>query len=161
MNNINLFNDIQSKSLILYYYHDLENRTSFLYNEEFYKDYIKYENDNVDITKGNILKNVKIISDGLVDVYLSHLQSSKEFQKFFMFLYYLDKENFVDFFTLLILAYLDYSNVKITNFSNSQINDSFHENLTRIKNDPVIQKEIKIIKECLNLRTPFKSLCKN
>jgi len=161
VNNINLFNDVQSKSLILYYYHDLENRTSFLHNEDFYKDYIKYDHDNVDITKQNIFKNVKILSGGLVDVYLSHLQSSKEFQKFFVFLYYLDKENFVDFFTLLILAYLDYSNVKITKFSTSHMNDSFNENLIRIDNDPVIQKEIKIIKECLNLRTPLKSLCKN
>ncbi len=161
MNNIKLFNDFQSKSQILYYYHDLENRTSFIFDEEFYQNYIKYEHDNVDITKENIFKDVKVISTYLNDVYLSHLQSCEEFKKFFVFLYYLDKENFVELFTLLILAYLDFSNVKLSNFSISQSNISLYENFMFVRNNPIIQKEIKIIKECLNLRIPTKSFCKN
>lgn len=153
--NISLFNDMQSKSQILYYHHDLENRSSFMLDDEFLKDYIKYEHDNVDITKEIILKDIKNISDHILHLYLSKVESNEEFKKFFIFLYYLDKENFVDLMTLIIMAYLDFLNVDYSRISKES--DSFlNETLIGVKTNPIIQKEIKIIKECLNLMTRLK-----
>ena len=164
INNIELFNDIQSKSQILYYHHDLENRSSFILNEEFCKEYIKYEHDNTDITKDIVFGDLKSISDNLIHVYFESLNTNDQLKNFFVFLFYLDEKNFLEFFTLMLLAYLDYSNINFTKFStNGDVNDDqmFYQNLIRVRENLVIQKEIKILKECLNLRTPLKSLCKN
>ena len=163
INNIELFNDIRSKSQILYYHHDLENRSSFILNEEFCKEYIKYEHDNTDITKDKIFRDLKTISDNLINVYFEFMNTNDKLKSFFVFLFYLDDKNFLEFFTLMMLAYLDYSNIDFTKLSTKgdYKEQILIKNIIRVKNNCVIQKEIKILKECLNLRIPLKSLCKN
>ena len=101
--NSEMLNDIRIRSLLLSYYNELENRSSFLFNEEYTKEFIKYSNDNVDISKEQIFKCVNHITEKFSKILLKEMQvESSNLPEFIKFLFYLDNKLFVDFLTFFV-----------------------------------------------------------
>lgn len=132
--NIHLLNDFKIKSQLLYYNNDLENRSSFHLDEEHSKEFIKYANDNVDITKEIIFENIKDIVYQYLDLIASKM-GNKDLKDFLKFCFYLDQVHFIEMFFFFILA--------------SHPGDGDSARLM-LKNK-VLQKEMRVFKDCVGL----------
>jgi hypothetical protein len=129
-----MFNDIRIKSLLLNYYYDLENRCSFTLSDEYCKEFIKYNNDNIDISKDEIFKPIKQYSNKYKKVLASEIENHPTLKDFLKFLFYIDEKNFVDFFTFFI--YVCYTGHKIE---------------IEIQTTVSFEKEVKIFSDFLGL----------
>ncbi len=118
-------NTIELKSLLLYYYHDLENRISKHHREE----YIKYKHDNTNFTKDELFTPLIEITDSYREMLLNEIKGNEDSFNLFKFLFYTDEKYFVDYFTFFMIA----------NF-----------NIVKIENG-LLQKEITIFKSSLGL----------
>lgn len=120
----------------MYYHHDLENRSSYILKVSDV-EFINYDNDNMNVNKDLIFGDIKKVSNLLLEIYLDEFISNKEFKEFFIFLFYLDKENFVDFLTFLLIA----------NYELKQ-DDVYFDFILRNK---TLQKEFKIFRDSMGL----------
>jgi hypothetical protein len=126
-----LFNTIEIKSLILYYYHDLENRTSYIQqNEELF---IKYNyGDNLHICKEDIFKHLIPVTKQLRESYEQGYSTDIQIRELFKFLYYLDNKYFLDILTLFLITVFN-SHIKIAN------------------DDTVLTREIEVFRNILGI----------
>lgn len=116
-----MFNTMEIKSLLLYYYHDLENRTSFSFDN--FKDkesyYINYLYENKNFEKENLFKMLNSIGDCelISEIIFRSFKENKDFREFITFLYYLTEENFIEFFIFFILSIMKYDFLKNNKFN--------------------------------------------
>ena len=119
----------------MYYNHDLENRASFRMNEQLLKNFIKYNEDNIDITKDLIFSNLNLFSIFIVDLVLLEITQNDELKQFVKFLYYLDNIYFLELFSIIIIACDLHKGCKILENCVNKINKNSN-----------IAKEIMIVK---------------
>jgi hypothetical protein len=124
-------NTTHIKSLILYYYHDLENRTSYSQRDE--DEFIKYSHNNTHFDKIEILKHFSEITRNFIGIYKAQYAGNEEVAQFIQFLYYLDSKYFLDVLTFLIVSCFD------------------EVLLIKYDKDNVVLKEIKIFKSCIGM----------
>ena len=143
LNNIQSLNDVRIKSLFIYYNHDLENRSSFHFEEENCTEFIKYNHDNFDVTKETIYAYLKDASTILTKHIYNQIETNPGLKEFMKFLFYADNRHFVDLFTLFIMV----------NFEKLK-SSKMHTTLTVNKNYKtysIFEKELRILQENMGL----------
>jgi hypothetical protein len=142
LKNIQSLNDVRIKSLFIYYNHDLENRSSFNFEEENCTEFIKYKHDNFDVTKETLYANLKDSSTNLTKLIYNQINTNPGLKEFLKFLFYLDNRHFVDLFTLFIMV--NFENLKSSNIHTTLINKNY-------KTNSIFEKELRILQENLGL----------
>jgi hypothetical protein len=120
-------NSIKIKSLILYYNHDLENRTSYNFKEKENSLYINYMYENKNFDKQVFFQMIGIMVnyENLQKIIEENFISNKEWKEFLKFLNYLSENNFMEIFLLFIFSSLKYEMIK---------NNKFNFNIFNTKN---------------------------
>lgn len=90
-------NDIQIKSILLNYYVDFENRCSFIMEDKYYQEFVKYNLDNFHFSKEEIFEPLKSYSIKLREIILEEYENNIDLKDFLKFLFYLDNKNFIEF----------------------------------------------------------------
>jgi hypothetical protein len=120
IHNFGLFNSIDIKSMLIYYYHDLENRTSYIQTNE--DLFIKYTSDNIHINKEDIFLPLRGYTEKALVVYKDTYLSDNNVKELISFLYYLDNKYFLDILTLFMLTVFPKKfNVKESNLKGNEI----------------------------------------
>lgn len=117
-------NSIKIKSLILYYNHDLENRTSYNFTHKENSLYIDYNYENKNFNKDVFFQMIGIMLnyDNLKIIIENNYNSNKEFKEFLKFLNYISEDNFMELFFLFIFSSLKYEMLKNNKFNFSLFN---------------------------------------
>lgn len=112
-------NSIKIKSLILYYNHDLENRTSYNFKEKENSLYINYVYENKNFDKQAFFEMIGIMVnyENIQKIIEENFISNKDFREFLTFLNYLSENNFMELFLLLIFSSLKYEMIKNNKFN--------------------------------------------
>ncbi len=118
-------NKIEIKSLLLYYYHDLENRICNNNREE----YINYKHGNVNFTKEQLFSPIRDLSNSYRNELLQRIKNNENTFTLVKFLFYIDEVYFKEFLTFFMIAAFDI--IKVENM--------------------LLNKEIEIFKICLGL----------
>jgi len=158
---ISSLNNINVKSLLIYYNNDLENRCSHKIEDENsingINEFIKYDHDNTDITKHVIFSNLKEISSLASKIIIKELDTNLELKEFIKFLYYMDSKYFMDIFSLFLVANFEKlisstANKKIHPYVKNQLENyskncefNLNDSIAIFFNNPILKKEINIL----------------
>ncbi len=162
---ISSLNNINVKSLLIYYNNDLENRCSHKIEDENSingnDEFIKYDHDNTDITKDVIFSNLKEISSLASKIIIKELDTNIELKEFIKFMYYMDSKYFMDIFSLFLVANFEKlisstANKKIHPYQKNHMENysknckfSLNDSIANFFNNPILKKEIKILQDNL------------